>query len=57
MHIRPPENPTEDRLIGNLDRGIPLDREADEMALILAKMQVRQKMRLAELMANLKAAR
>lgn len=52
MHTRPPENPTEDRLIGQLDRGIHLSRDVDEMARIISQMQARQKQRLAALIAK-----
>ncbi len=50
LSIRPPENPTEDRLISLLDRGIMLSERADEMAAIRLQMHAREKARLRVLL-------
>lgn len=52
MHVSPPENPVEDRLIEQLDRGIPLGQREDEMAILRESMKARERKRLAEIMLN-----
>lgn len=52
MHTRSFDNYYENRLIGNLDRGVPLDREASEIQTIRGRMKALEKARLVALQAK-----
>ena len=53
MHVCPPDNPTEDRLIMLLDRGVSLSERMDELAKLRMQMRQREHRRLAELRQDL----
>lgn len=52
MHLKSFDNHYENRLIGNLDRGVPLDREASEIQTIRGRMKALEKARLVALQAE-----
>ena len=56
MHLQPPKNPYEDRLISLLDRGISLRERADELDAIRRQMHFREKARLKFLRRRAKLA-
>ena len=56
MRLSPPENPTEDKLIGLLDRGVSLHQRAAEMNAVSEQMRQRERARLKFLLRRAKLA-
>jgi hypothetical protein len=52
MHVNPPENPVEDRIIDALDRGISPSRRDVEMENIRAAMRQAERLKFEKLTKN-----